>query len=233
LGLRLQGSLFFVVPLWSFTKVIFLKGITMRHMEASWNPSSLREGDLVLYFAENKLVRGEFVKWHNGGQSAEVVDVKTPRGVRPGRRIVDTLVLREDRETIMDRQASINHIRALEARIARLEGKTARLSGAHQKMMDSVEAGFQKSLKEIQSAVSGFESNSAVTSDEDTLNPLLGDLIESMDSAKSLGEEAMSALEKAFEALATAEGEVEKMEAELKKASGKKASRARLRRRRF
>lgn len=72
---------------------------------ATFNPSKLKKGDLVLYFAEGKLIRGEFQRMTGGG--AEVVDVKAPRGVRMGRRIVDLHFLREDQQLLMDKSARV------------------------------------------------------------------------------------------------------------------------------
>jgi len=72
---------------------------------ASFNPSKLKKGDLVLYFAEGQLIRGEFQRMTGGG--AEVLDVKAPKGVRMGRRIVEIHHLREDKALLMDKSARL------------------------------------------------------------------------------------------------------------------------------
>jgi len=91
----------------------------------AWNPKSLKPGDLVIYFAENTMLRGEFVKFQ--GDTAWVRDIQKPsnaHGVELGGRGVDIRLLREDRDLIsLPRRASAsNSLRELEMRVARLEG---------------------------------------------------------------------------------------------------------------
>ena len=88
------------------------------------------------------------------------------------------------------RRSASEVIRELEMRIARLEKQSA---SKEMKMIESLQKAFESQVKELDKKYDSFQSNSLVISDEDLLNPLLGNLdnylLHLSDNGRGLGDE--------------------------------------------